>query len=565
MRRLTLIPRLLTWLLLLLSLLLPALPCRAAASTPIDGMEVTIPAGGKTEIKHTFDRPVSKLRVSIIENGTPLSEGDARHGFKTYQEPGKNTSFYLENLGTKDRSVKVAVTPHASIKPAGMPWSVLMLVLLFTAFVCMTKFGVPIPLAMSLLACAFLGIMWDQADVIAHNGFHNFAEIALVFTAVAIPAHMIERSRGFEWMAAILGHQFGRVRLKSPRAALPLLVTVLLGVTYVLAGLMHNITSILIVTPIIIRLCDSYAVPSRWILCAALVASNLGGFSTRWGDTPNIVEAREWGLKAGDFMREILPPNLIVLTVLIIVACVLTRKELLRAALAGPSAGGASSMGSMKPGMTLITAMGAAGWDDEKGNIAVDRRLFNTGMIALVAFITLHVVFHELSMTLGGLTILACVLMDRPRDREHTLKSLGFDVYITFGAIFIIAGCIKNSWIGETLQQQIQSLGYAPWAITLTGYFGTTFTEAGSWVSAVAEEIAAGSPTHASAWALGAGICAGSSSILTSASAGIILWEQSARYKEHAITFKNYLFFGLGFSLFMLVFYSLYFTFLFRS
>ena len=84
-------------------------------------------------------------------------------------------------------------------------------------------------------------------------------------------------------------------------------------VTYVTAGLMHNVTSILIMTPVIIRLCASYQVPSRWILSAALIASNLGGFSTRWGDTPNIIESATWGLKAGDFMCEVLPANLIVL------------------------------------------------------------------------------------------------------------------------------------------------------------------------------------------------------------------------------------------------------------
>jgi Na+/H+ antiporter NhaD/arsenite permease-like protein len=477
---------------------------------------------------------------------------------------GNPAAAVTASVPSADKPHKPPTPPHEIVERAGFPVSMIMLALLFTAFICMTRYGVPIPLAMSLLACSFLALMWKHAGGIAHRGFHNFTEIAIIFTAVAIPAHMIDRSRGFEWMAAVLGQHFGRVRLKSPRAALPLLVAVLLVTTYVLAGLMHNITSILIMTPIIIRLCDSYAVPSRWLLCAALIASNLGGFSTRWGDTPNIVEAREWGLVAGDFTREILPPNLIVLAVLIAVATVLTRKALLAAVTSPGVEGAGSTMASVQPGMTLITAMGAAGWQDEKGNIAVDRRLFAIGGIALVGFIVSHVVWNDLSIALGGLTIALCVLLDRSRDREHTLKSLGFDVYITFGAIFIIAGCIKNSWIGFTLQDQIESLDFAPWAITLTGYFGTTFTEAGSWVSAVAEEIAAGNPTHTSAWALGAGICAGSSSILTSASAGIILWEESSRFKEHAITFRNYLVFGLSFSLFMLIFYSLYFTFVFK-
>ena len=45
-----------------------------------------------------------------------------------------------------------------------------------------------------------------------------------------------------------------------PRLTTPLLVAILLITTYVTAGLMHNVTSILIMTPIIIRpACGSFS------------------------------------------------------------------------------------------------------------------------------------------------------------------------------------------------------------------------------------------------------------------------------------------------------------------
>ena len=165
-----------------------------------------------------------------------------------------------------------------------MSWSAgaLMLLLLLSAFYAMTRYEVPLPLAMSLVSCSFLVIQWESAPAILRSGFEHYASITILFTAVAIPAHMIERSQGFKWVAAWLGHQLGKVRLRHPRMTTPLLVVILLVATYVTAGLMHNVTSILIMTPVIIRLCASYQIPSRWILSAALVASNLGGFSTRW-------------------------------------------------------------------------------------------------------------------------------------------------------------------------------------------------------------------------------------------------------------------------------------------
>jgi Na+/H+ antiporter NhaD/arsenite permease-like protein len=433
-------------------------------------------------------------------------------------------------------------------------WSAgaLMLLLLFAAFFAMTRYEVPLPLAMSLVSCSFLVIQWTSAPEILQNGFNHYANITILFTAVAIPAHMIERSQGFKWIAAWLGHQLGKIRLRFPRSTTPLLVAILLVTTYVTAGLMHNVTSILIMTPIVIRLCASYQIPSRWILSAALVASNLGGFSTRWGDTPNIIESTTWGLQAGDFMREVLPANLLVLAVLIISATFLTQRGITSRAVTAAKI----------PFYTLQVAQTAADWKKAKSDLAIDVRLLTIGLALLAFFILLHVIFPPLAITIGAATIVIAVLLERKSERYHSLTSLGFDVYLAFAAIFVLAGCVSHSWIGGLLQQQLVAAQAAPWVIATTGYFGTTFTEAASWATAVSHSIQQLDPSHAAAWALGGGICAGSSSLVTAASAGIILAEESQRFNdpEHAITFRRYLAFGLPFSLFMLIFYATYFT-----
>lgn len=312
------------------------------------------------------------------------------------------------------------------------PAGVLMLVLLFGAFFAMTRYEVPLPLAMTLVSLAFLVIQWTNAEAILNDGFKHYAKITVLFTAVAIPAHMIERSQGFKWIAAWLGHQLGKIRLRHPRLTTPLLVVVLLLATYVTAGLMHNVTSILIMTPVIIRLCASYQVPSRWILSAALIASNLGGFSTRWGDTPNIIESATWGLSAGDFMREVLPANLVVMAVLIIVATLLTQR--------GISRRSREAGKTQVPFYTLQVAQTAADWKKAKADLAIDRRLLSIGLVLLVFFIVLHVVFTTLAIAIGAITIVTAVLLERKKARYHTLTSLGFDVYLAFAAIFVLAG-----------------------------------------------------------------------------------------------------------------------------
>ena len=466
--------------------------------------------------------------------------------------------FFALGMGEAFAAAAPAAAAESPADPNSwqMSWSAgaLMLALLFTAFFAMTRYDVPLPLAMSLVSCSFLIIQWEGAPAILRNGFGHYADITILFTAVAIPAHMIERSQGFKWVAAWLGHQLGKVRLRHPRMTTPLLVAILLVTTYVTAGLMHNVTSILIMTPVIIRLCASYQIPSRWILSAALVASNLGGFSTRWGDTPNIIESATWGLQAGDFTREVLPANLLVLAALIIIATVLTQRGIAsRSRAAGVT---------QVPFYTLQVAQTAADWKKAKSDLAIDTRLLTIGLSLLAFFILLHVIFPALAIAIGAATIVMAVMLERKSERYHSLTSLGFDVYLAFAAIFVLAGCVSNSWIGATLYQQLIAAQAAPWVIAVTGYFGTTFTEAASWATAVSVPIHQLDPSHAAAWALGGGICAGSSSLVTAASAGIILAEESQRFNDpdHAITFSRYLAFGLPFSLFMLVFYATYFT-----
>ena len=103
------------------------------------------------------------------------------------------------------------------------------------------------------------------------------------------------------------------------------------------------------------------------------------------------------------------------------------------------------------------------------------------------------------------------------------------------------------------------------WAIAVASYVGTLLTEAASWASAATPIVHSQAPTHLAAWALGSGIFAGSSSLVTAASAGIILVQETKNNPEGSkITFGSYVIFGLLFSLFMLGYYIVVLSLLFR-
>lgn len=431
------------------------------------------------------------------------------------------------------------------IDPNTLGIGLLMLSMLLAAFAAMTRFNVSQALAMALTACAFLALQGQAADAIVRSSFAHFSDIAVLFTAVAVPAHMIDRSGAFRWVQGTTGAGIGRLGYARRDLAEILFIVAMLTTTYVLAGLMHNVTSILIMTSLAIRLCDKFHVPSKHLLCGMLVASNLGGFSTKWGDTPNIVEARVWGLTNADFIREILPINVFIMMILIGATVWLTREAM------------AASGGGMKILNDNDMAQMVVDLRAEAKFYPMNKRLLLTGLGCLGFFIVGQAFFPAYQVAIGATTIAIAVMLDRPSERLHSLTALGGETYLVFASIFVLAGCVEQSWIGNALHAGVQSAGAAPWSIAVTGYLGTAFTEAASWATAASSAIHPLDSSHGSAWALGAGVCAGSSSLITAASAGIILSQESRRFKAegHAISFGTYLPFGLMWSLFMLASY----------
>lgn len=425
---------------------------------------------------------------------------------------------------------------------------IVMIGMLLITFAAMTYRNVPQALAMPLLACLFLALQGSAATTILGRGFAHFADIAVLFTAIAVPAHMIDRSGGFQRAAAFLGRRVGLAVLRNEAYAVPCIVMTVLALTYVLAALLHNVTAILLMVPVAIRLCGKYNMPSRWILAGMLVASNLGGFSTKWGDTPNIIESAQWQLTSGDFVIHVLPPNLVVLGALTVLVYALTRRAI--------------APGNNKGARTAVIAQAIGDFGREAADLSIDVRLLSVGIGTIAGFIVFQAIWPQHQIIVGALAIVAATLGERSDDRLTTLKSLDFDVYLVFASIFVLAGCVEHSWIGITLQAVIEEAGAAPWSIALTGYLGTIFTEAASWATAAAARVHPLDQSHTAAWALGAGICAGSSAIVTAASAGIILCQESARFKDprHLVSFRSYAGFGLGFSILMLIFYTTYFT-----
>jgi len=98
----------------------------------------------------------------------------------------------------------------------------------------------------------------------------------------------------------------------------PLRIMILLVlVTAFASALLDNVTTVLLIAPVTLLVCDRLEINAAPFLIAEVLASNIGGASTLVGDPPNIIIASRAGLTFNDFLFHMSPIVLIVLAVFI--------------------------------------------------------------------------------------------------------------------------------------------------------------------------------------------------------------------------------------------------------
>jgi Na+/H+ antiporter NhaD/arsenite permease-like protein len=96
-------------------------------------------------------------------------------------------------------------------------------------------------------------------------------------------------------------------------------------ITAVASALLDNVTTVLLVAPVTVLICERLAVAPVPFLVAEALASNIGGTATLIGDPPNIIIASEAGLTYLDFLGHLAPLVVVLMVVFIGLVRVLFR------------------------------------------------------------------------------------------------------------------------------------------------------------------------------------------------------------------------------------------------
>lgn len=124
----------------------------------------------------------------------------------------------------------------------------------------------------------------------------------------------------FEWLAIKLA------RLAKGNGLL--IVVFFMILTAVLSAFLDNVTTVILMAPITILLCQLLEMPAPPILIMEAVFSNIGGTATLVGDPPNILIGSQTHLSFNDFLLNLTPPVLISMVLLLGLMTFMFRKTI---------------------------------------------------------------------------------------------------------------------------------------------------------------------------------------------------------------------------------------------
>ena len=220
------------------------------------------------------------------------------------------------------------------------------------------------------------------------------------------------------------------------------LLILLTAVTSLVSMVLDNVTTVVLIAPVTILICEILGYNTRPFLISEAILSNIGGIATLVGDPPNILIASAANFTFNDFLRNSLPIVLITWLVTILVLNYLFRKELL----SSKNIDNALVVAQLNPKEAIKEPK-------------IVKKILVMILIALIGFIFENRIHLEPSVIAIGASSLA-LLWVNPSKVKDVLNLVEWDVLIFFSSLFILVGGLENAGVLHFLAQAIISIGH---------------------------------------------------------------------------------------------------------
>ena len=109
------------------------------------------------------------------------------------------------------------------------------------------------------------------------------------------------------------------IRIAELTRGKPIKILVLFSfVTAIMSAFLDNVTTVLIIIPIIIELTRGLGLDPKKYVLSQVIISNIGGTATLIGDPPNVIIGSKVGLTFNQFLYNLAPPVLVIFVVVLL-------------------------------------------------------------------------------------------------------------------------------------------------------------------------------------------------------------------------------------------------------
>jgi Na+/H+ antiporter NhaD/arsenite permease-like protein len=373
----------------------------------------------------------------------------------------------------------------------------------------------------------------------------DFNTIGLL-TGMMIMVSIIKRTGLFQYLAIKIS--------KLAHGNIFFLLFFLSIITGVLSSILDNVTTIILIVPITLAICENLEISPIPLVISEIFASNIGGAATLIGDPPNIIIGSAAHLSFMDFIINLAPFALILLILLPFFVGLFYKKEMSK---------------NVEEAWEKVEKF------DEKKAIE-DPILLKKSLMVFLLTISVFIFHHNLGLeaatvALAGATLL---LLVSNIDPAETFLEVEWSTLFFFIGLFVVIAGVEKVGIIEWLSNKI---------ITLTKGNLTLTTLAVLWVSGITcsfinnisytismvpviQNIGAATSFNLNPvwWALSLGACLGGNGTFIAAAANLV-GVNILKRQGRIITFKDFFRIGLPIMLISIILSSVYLYFRYLS
>jgi Na+/H+ antiporter NhaD/arsenite permease-like protein len=229
----------------------------------------------------------------------------------------------------------------------------------------------------------------------------------------------------------------------SPFRVMVLLVLI----TAVASALLDNVTTVLLIAPVTLLVCERLGVSPVPYLIAEVFSSNIGGAATLIGDPPNIIIASRSGLTFNDFLLHMTPIAALAIAVLVAMLPLLFR-------------------GSFEGDPDKVADVMAL---NEREAIKNPRLLIICGVVLTAVFIGFvgHAALHIEPSVVALLGAGLLVLLSRSKPGDF-MPSVEWETLLFFAGLFVMIGAlVKTGVITQIAEAAARATGGDPLTATM--------------------------------------------------------------------------------------------------